>query len=191
MVRPYIRDFRPVLVAVDGGADALLEVGLKPDVIVGDFDSVSDAALGTGAELVVHGYADGRAPGAERLKALGLEQVVVAAPGISEDLALAARAREGGRADRRRRHALRPRRVPRAQPRRAWPRRSSRGCGSASSLVDAKGVSRLVSRRVDVWPLVVFGLVGVAALVATVLASPSLRNVIESMGRTLGDALGL
>ena len=67
IVRPYIRDFRPVLVAVDGGADALLEIGLKPHVIVGDFDSVSDAALRSGAELLVHAYADGRAPGSERL----------------------------------------------------------------------------------------------------------------------------
>ena len=62
MVRPYIRDFRPVLVAVDGGADALREVGLSADVVVGDFDSVSDAALRTGAELVVHAYPGGGAP---------------------------------------------------------------------------------------------------------------------------------
>ena len=67
IVRPYIRNFKPVLVAVDGGADALLEIGLKPHVIVGDFDSVLDAALKTGAELLVHAYSDGRAPGSERL----------------------------------------------------------------------------------------------------------------------------
>ena len=67
IVRPYIRDFRPVLVAVDGGADALLEAGLRPDVIVGDFDSISDAALRGKAELLVHAYPDGRAPGAQRL----------------------------------------------------------------------------------------------------------------------------
>ena len=54
MVRPYIRDFKPVLIAVDGGADALLEAGYKPDVIVGDMDSVSDEALRSGAELLVH-----------------------------------------------------------------------------------------------------------------------------------------
>jgi uncharacterized membrane-anchored protein len=45
MVKPYIREFKPVLIGVDGGADALLEAGYKPDVIVGDMDSVSDAAL--------------------------------------------------------------------------------------------------------------------------------------------------
>ena len=79
-MRPYIRNFKPVLVAVDGGADALLEIGLKPHVIVGDFDSVSDAALKTGAELLVHAYADGRAPGSERLTALGLTYSTVSAP---------------------------------------------------------------------------------------------------------------
>jgi uncharacterized membrane-anchored protein len=88
MVRPYIRDFRPVLVAVDGGADALREVGLAADMIVGDFDSVTDGALQSGAELVVHGYPGGGAPGAERLRRLGLEFHTVFAPGISEDLAL-------------------------------------------------------------------------------------------------------
>src|SRR6184192_2175284 len=88
MVRPYVRDFKPVIVGVDGGADALLQAGMKPDVIVGDMDSVSDKALRCGAELVVHAYADGNAPGAPRLEKLGLEVNLVSAPGISEDIAL-------------------------------------------------------------------------------------------------------
>src|SRR5439155_21507786 len=89
IVRGYIRDFKPVLVAVDGGADALLEFGRKPDVIVGDMDSVSDEALHSGAEIVVHAYSgNGNAPGAARLDALGIPYHTVPAPGISEDLAL-------------------------------------------------------------------------------------------------------
>src|ERR671939_322815 len=36
IVRPYIRAFKPVLVGVDGGADALLDAGYTPDVIAGD-----------------------------------------------------------------------------------------------------------------------------------------------------------
>jgi len=87
-LRPYIREYRPVLVAVDGGADALLEVGYRPHVIIGDMDSVSDEALQAGAELVVHAYPDGRAPGMTRLKGLGLEGVQLPAPGTSEDVAL-------------------------------------------------------------------------------------------------------
>src|ERR687887_1320671 len=73
IVRPYIRDFKPVLVGVDGGADALLEAGYKPDVIVGDMDSVSDQALRSGAELLIHAYeGNGHAPGAARAELLGL-----------------------------------------------------------------------------------------------------------------------
>ncbi|MCA2222334.1 putative cytokinetic ring protein SteA [Nonomuraea aurantiaca] len=87
-LRPYIREYRPVLVGVDGGADALLEAGYLPDVIVGDFDSVSNKALGCGAELVVHAYRDGRAPGLERVHQLGREAVIFPSTGTSEDIAM-------------------------------------------------------------------------------------------------------
>lgn len=87
-LRSYVKEMRPVLVGVDGGADALLEAGQRPDVIVGDFDSVSPAALACGAELVVHAYPNGAAPGAARLDELGLPYVTYAAPGTSEDLAM-------------------------------------------------------------------------------------------------------
>ncbi|MBV8295675.1 MAG: hypothetical protein JO085_02465 [Acidimicrobiia bacterium] len=87
-LRGYISDMRPVLVGVDGGADALLEVGLHPDIIIGDFDSVSDTALDTGAELIVHAYPGGSAPGAERLEQSGRSYTVFEAAGTSEDIAL-------------------------------------------------------------------------------------------------------
>ncbi|MQA94086.1 MAG: hypothetical protein GEV11_05350 [Streptosporangiales bacterium] len=87
-LRPYIREYRPVLIAVDGGADALLEAGYTPDIIVGDFDSVSDRALATGAELVVHAYRDGRAPGLQRIRDMGLDAVTFPATGTSEDVAM-------------------------------------------------------------------------------------------------------
>jgi uncharacterized membrane-anchored protein len=87
-LRSYIREYRPVLIGVDGGADALLEAGYRPDMIVGDMDSVSDAALASGAELVVHAYRDGTAPGLSRVEALGREAVIFAATGTSEDVAM-------------------------------------------------------------------------------------------------------
>ncbi len=87
-LRSYIREVRPVLVGVDGGADALLEAGHRPHVIIGDFDSVSDDALGSGAQLVVHAYPGGHAPGAHRLVALGLDHTVFEATGTSEDVAM-------------------------------------------------------------------------------------------------------
>lgn len=89
-LKPYIREMRPALVGVDGGADAIIEAGFKPDVIVGDMDSVTDSALTSGAELIVHAYPDGRAPGMERLEALGVGQGAYVWPlaATSEDLAL-------------------------------------------------------------------------------------------------------
>lgn len=89
-IEAYLRDVRPVLIGVDGGADALLEVGMRPDVILGDMDSVSDRALRCGAELVVHGYATGSraAPGMKRVTELGLEATVFHIPGTSEDAAM-------------------------------------------------------------------------------------------------------
>lgn len=87
-LRAYIREFRPVMVAVDGGADALLDAGYRPDLIVGDMDSVTDRALTCGAELVVHAYPDGTAPGQDRVGALGVDCVLCPATGTSEDLAL-------------------------------------------------------------------------------------------------------
>jgi uncharacterized membrane-anchored protein len=87
-LRAYIQDMRPLLVGVDGGADALLEAGLKPDVILGDMDSASDRALRGGAELVVHAYPDGRAPGCDRLERLGLPHTIVPAAGTSQDVAM-------------------------------------------------------------------------------------------------------
>lgn len=87
-LRAYIREFKPVLVGVDGGADALREVGLTPHVIVGDMDSISDATLRCGAEIIVHAYPDGRAPGLPRVQDLGITPVLFPAAGTSEDIAM-------------------------------------------------------------------------------------------------------
>lgn len=87
-LRGYITDMNPVIVAVDGGADAVLSNGLKPAVIIGDMDSVSSQGLRCGAELIVHAYPNGNAPGGERLRQEGLEFVTWAMAGTSEDIAL-------------------------------------------------------------------------------------------------------
>lgn len=84
----YIREVKPLLIGVDGGADAILEYGLKPDLIIGDMDSVTTEALLSGAELVVHAYPGGVAPGLERIEALGLPSVLYEATGTSEDIAM-------------------------------------------------------------------------------------------------------
>jgi len=86
-LRPYIREVHPVLIGVDGGADALLEEGYRPDLIVGDMDSVTEWALRSGPEIVLHAYPNGHAPGRERLTALGLHYKTLQASGTSEDVA--------------------------------------------------------------------------------------------------------
>jgi uncharacterized membrane-anchored protein len=87
-LKPYLREYQPVLIGVDGGADALLEIGFKPDIIIGDFDSVSDRALRCGAELIHHVHIDGRAPGRENLLEWGVEYEEFVIDGTSEDVAM-------------------------------------------------------------------------------------------------------
>jgi uncharacterized membrane-anchored protein len=87
-IRSYVAAIDPVIIGVDGGADLLVQEGYRPDIILGDMDSVSDAALRSGAELVVHAYPDGSAPGLERLQKLGLPVAVLPSRGTSEDVAM-------------------------------------------------------------------------------------------------------
>jgi uncharacterized membrane-anchored protein len=189
IVRPYVRDFRPVLVAVDGGADALLEAGYKPDVIVGDMDSVSDEALKSGAELVVHAYEDGKAPGADRLRALGLGYHRVPAPATSEDVALLLAYEKGAEliiAVGTHFNLI------------EFLERNRSGMSSTfltrlrvgEILVDAKGVSRLVSRQVGIWPLAGLVAAALGAVVVAVLVSPQLRSFFELVGLRFRDLLG-
>jgi uncharacterized membrane-anchored protein len=96
-LRSYVRDQRPVLIGVDGGADALLEAGHQPDLVVGDPDSISDAALTCGAEVVVHAAPDGRAPGLLRVQELGVEAVLFPAAATSEDIAMLLADEKGAR----------------------------------------------------------------------------------------------
>ncbi len=190
MVRPYVRDFKPVLIAVDGGADALLEAGYKPDIIVGDMDSVSDRALKCGAELLVHAYANGASPGASRAEDLHLPYQVVRATGISEDIALLLAYEKGSElivAVGTHFNLIEFLERNRAGMSSTFVARLKVG----EILVDAKGVSRLASRQVGIWPLIAFALAGFAAIGVAIGVSPALRHVIEFLALRLRDLLGL
>jgi uncharacterized membrane-anchored protein len=183
-LRPFIRDMRPLIVAVDGAADAVLEAGLTPDMIVGDMDSASEAALRCGAELVVHSYpasspkADARAPGRERLEQLGLAFKLVPAPGTSQDVAMLLAAEKGARlivAVGSQLNLV------------EFLDRNREGMSSTfltrlrigEILVDAKGVSRLYRPRPGLTPLLVVIAAGVIAMIAVVWMTPALRDVAE------------
>jgi uncharacterized membrane-anchored protein len=180
MLRSYIREYRPVLVGVDGGADALLEAGMKPDMIVGDMDSVSDKALRSGAELVVHAYRDGRAPGLKRLEALGLSGTPFPATGTSEDVAILLADEKGAEL------------IVAVGTHYTLVEFLDKGrAGMASSfltrlrvgstLIDAKGVSRLYRSRIPAWTvvlLVVAGLVAVAVALWVTPTGEAYREVI-------------
>jgi uncharacterized membrane-anchored protein len=190
IVRSYVRAFKPVVVGVDGGADALLSAGMKPHVIVGDMDSVSDSALRCGAELVVHAYRDGEAPGAARLERLGVKYSTVSAPGISEDIALLLAFEKG---------AELIVAVGTHFNLTEFLERDRAGMSSTfvtrlkvgEILIDAKGVSRLVSRQVGLWPLVAFAVAGLGAVFVAIVASPGLRNFIGLLSQRIRDLLGL
>jgi uncharacterized membrane-anchored protein len=190
IVKPYIRDFRPVLVGVDGGADALLQAGYKPDVIVGDMDSVSDKALESGAELIVHAYPDGRAPGRERIDRLGLPSAVLPSPGISEDVAILLAHEKGAElivAVGTHFNLL------------EFLERNREGMSSTfftrlkvgDKLIDARGVSSLFRGRAGLGPMFLFVIGGLGALVAAVAVSSDLQRFIELLAQRIQSLLGL
>ena len=189
-LRPYVRDMRPVIVAVDGGADAVLDEGLRPDMIVGDMDSASERALRCGAELVVHAYPHGDAPGRERLAALGLEHALVPAPGTSQDVAMLI-AHERG--------AQLIVSVGSQFNLVEFLDKSRSGMSSTfltrlrigERLVDAKGVSRLYRPRPGLRPVLALAAAGAVALAAAVLATPGLRDVAALVWLKLRVLLGL
>ena len=114
----YIREYRPVLIGVDGGADALLEAGLKPDLIVGDMDSVSDARCAAARRSSCTPTATARAPGWSGSQRARRRAGRVPRHRDQRGRRDAAGRRQGRRADRRRRHPRHPRGVPRQGPRR-------------------------------------------------------------------------
>jgi uncharacterized membrane-anchored protein len=87
-LRGYLREYRPVLVGVGAAADSLLAVGLRPDIVVGDPGEVSNAALTSGADIVLPAFPDGTAPGLHRVQDLGASVVTFPSTANPEDLAL-------------------------------------------------------------------------------------------------------
>jgi uncharacterized membrane-anchored protein len=177
-LRPYIRDYRPVLIGVDGGADALREAGYQPDMIVGDMDSVSDDSLTCGAEVVVHAYADGRAPGLARVQDLGVEAITFPASATSEDIAMLLADEKGATL------------IVAVGTHATLVEFLDKGRGGMAStfltrlrlggkLVDAKGVSRLYKSRISTAALVVLVLAAFLAIGSALAVSAAGRVYLD------------
>jgi uncharacterized membrane-anchored protein len=185
-LRHYIREYRPVLIGVDGGADALLEAGYTPDLIVGDMDSVADATLRCGAEIVVHAYRDGRAPGLDRLERLGVKSVLFPATGTSEDVAMLLADSKGaslivavGT------HATLVEFLDKGRSGMASTFLTRLRVGP--KLVDAKGVSRLYQNRIRSWQLVMLVMAGLISLIVAVAATPTGQAWLEVLDARFDD----
>jgi uncharacterized membrane-anchored protein len=189
-LRAYIRDVKPLVVCVDGGADGAIEAGLRPDVILGDMDSASDAALRCGAELIVHAYPDGTAPGRDRLLEMGLDHMTVPAAGTSEDVAMLMVYEKGA--------AL----IVSVGAHFNLIEFLDRKRGGMSStfltrlrigekLVDAKGVSRLYTPSSGLGPLAVFVAVFAVLLAILIITSPALNDLFQLTWLKIKIWLGL
>lgn len=190
MLANYIRDAKPVLVAVDGAADALLEAGRRPHVIIGDMDSVSDTALSSGAELVVHAYPGGHAPGRERLLRLGLPGHIFPAPGTSEDAAMLLAAEAGARlivAVGTHTHAVDFLDKGRAGMASTLLTRLKLG----GRLVDAKGVSKLYAGQDQARYVPLLVAAALASAGSVMMSAPWARGLVKVVWLRLRLALGL
>lgn len=185
-LRSYIREYRPVLIGVDGGADAILDAGWTPDMIVGDMDSVSDRALKCGAEIVVHAYRDGRAPGLSRVDQLGVPHIVFPATGTSEDIAMLLSDDKGaelivavGT------HATLVEFLDKGRAGMASTFLTRLRVGS--KLVDAKGVSRLYRNRISNVQLTLLVLAGLLALGVALASTTAGQTLIGLLGARWDD----
>ena len=189
-LRAYIRDVRPVLVGVDGGADAIRKEGLRPDVVLGDMDSAREETLRSGAELIVHGYPDGSAPGSDRLRELGLDFTVVPAAGTSQDVAMLLASEKGASLI-----------VSVGAHFNLVEFLDKQRSGMSSTfltrlrigetLVDAKGVSRLYNPGLSLRHMALFMAAFAVLLTIVVLTTPALANLAELLWLKLKVLLGL
>ena len=185
-LRPYIREYKPIMIGVDGGADAIIEEGFHLDMIVGDMDSVSDKALTSGAEIIVHAYRDGRAPGRKRVQDLGVEHIVFPVTGTSEDVAMLLADDKGAEL------------IVAVGTHNTLIEFLDKGrSGMASTfltrlaiggkLIDAKGVSQLYRSRISNWQIFFLLLAGCVAIGAALAATATGHALFGLISTWFGD----
>jgi len=188
---PYLRGVKPFIIGVDGGADAVLEVGSRLHMVFGDMDSVTDAALVAADHVMVHAYTNGSAPGLDRVKSAGIKDAVtLAAPGLSEDIAILIAEQCGAEL------------IVAVGTHVGLVEFLDKGRKGASStfltrlkvgakLVDAKGVSKLYPVQASVWQLVALVFTGLTVVSAIVYSSRQLSGIFELLAIKLQLLLGI
>ncbi|MEW6635278.1 MAG: putative cytokinetic ring protein SteA [Actinomycetota bacterium] len=190
-LKTYVRDVRPYIIGVDGGADALLEAGHRPDLLFGDMDSVSERGLREARRVLVHAYPDGRAPGLGRVRRAGIKDApTLAAPGLSEDIAILLAEQCGAEL------------IVAVGTHVGLVEFLDKGRRGASStfltrlkvgarLVDAKGVSKLYPTHISVRHLVALLFAGMVALSAVVYSSDRVAIIFQVLATKLRLFLGV
>ncbi|WP_067781055.1 putative cytokinetic ring protein SteA [Actinomyces vulturis] len=187
-LRSYVREYKPIIIGVDGGADAVLGAGMHLDMVVGDMDSVTDKALRSGAEIIVHAYRDGHAPGLGRVEELGVEHTVFPAAGTSEDIAMLIADEAGAEL------------IVAVGTHATLLEFLDKGRSGMSStfltrlklggkLIDAKGVSRLNRPRIRNWHLALLVAAGFFALFAALASTPAGQTFLGLSGVAWDDLL--
>jgi uncharacterized membrane-anchored protein len=187
-LKHYVHEYKPVLIGVDGGADALLEAGLRPHLILGDMEAVSDAALTCGAEVIVHALPDGRAPGLLRVQDLGIDATTFPTLVTSEDAALLIADASGAEL------------IVTVGTHANLQEFLDRGRGGMASsfltrlkvgskLVDAKGAAAIYRNRISAWALVLLVLAAVVAVAAAVLVSDSSNHFLNNIHTWWNDVV--
>jgi uncharacterized membrane-anchored protein len=159
-------------------------------MIVGDMDSATEDALRCGAELVVHAYPDGRAPGRDRLEELGLAYKIVPAPATSEDIAMLIASEKGANLI-----------VAVGSHFNLVEFLDKARAGMSSTfltririgeiLVDAKGVSRLYRPNPGSAPIALLLGAGLLTLAAIIWTTPGLHDLAEVLWLKLKVMLGV
>lgn len=166
----YINDYNPVLIGAGAGADALMEAGRMPDVVVGELANISDRALKTCREVVITS-ASSKVTSVERLEKAGCDAVTFIGTGSDEDLALiVADANDasvivlaGGHND-----LI------------GFLDRGPTDMASTflarlkigNKLVDAKSVAEFYNHKISFWPIALLAIVGIVAVAVAIAATP-------------------
>lgn len=178
-LKPFIKEYAPVLIGVNRGADALVKAGYRPDLIVGDPEQVAANTLRCGAQVVLPADADGHAVGLERIQDLGIGAMTFPASGSSADLALILADHHGASLIVTVGHPASLEEFFDASRRESAPSTFLTRLKVGTKLVDGKAVASLYRSRGHAGAIALFILAALVAVVVAVLVSNQGHDVLQ------------